>query len=80
MSITVYAKPHCPQCDATKRQLNKFGMEYNVIDLTQNEEALDMFISKGYQQAPVVVAGEDTWSGFRPDMIKKVAEKISQLA
>ena len=27
----------------------------------------------GYQQAPVVVAGEDHWSGFRPDRIKAIA-------
>jgi glutaredoxin-like protein NrdH len=80
MSITVYAKPHCPQCDATKRQFNKLGVEYNVVDLSQNEEALDKFIAMGYQQAPIVVAGEDTWSGFRPDMIKKVSQEILQLA
>ena len=23
----------------------------------------------GYKQAPVVIAGEDHWSGFRPDKI-----------
>ena len=27
----------------------------------------------GYQQAPVVVAGEHHWSGFRPDRVKAVA-------
>lgn len=27
----------------------------------------------GYLQAPVVVAGNDHWSGFRPDRIKALA-------
>jgi len=27
----------------------------------------------GYLQAPVVVAGTDHWSGFRPDRIKTLA-------
>jgi len=27
----------------------------------------------GYLQAPVVVAGDDHWSGFRPDRITPVA-------
>ncbi|MDU3550696.1 MAG: NrdH-redoxin, partial [Actinomyces sp.] len=28
----------------------------------------------GYQQAPVVIAGEDHWSGYRPDLIKAAAQ------
>ena len=27
----------------------------------------------GYLQAPVVVAGDSHWSGFRPDRIKELA-------
>jgi glutaredoxin-like protein NrdH len=29
-------------------------------------------MSLGYLQAPVVVAGENHWSGFRPDEISKL--------
>ena len=28
----------------------------------------------GYLQAPVVVAGNEHWSGFRPDRIKALGE------
>jgi len=66
MSITVYSKPRCPQCDATYRALDKQGVSYEK--------------SLGYQQAPVVVAGEDHWSGFRPDRIKAVAAAAAPLA
>jgi glutaredoxin-like protein NrdH len=67
MSVTVYSKPACVQCDATYRALDRKGVEYTVVDITQDAEALEMVRGLGYLQAPVVVAGEDHWSGFRPD-------------
>ena len=73
MSITVYSKPRCPQCDATYRALDKQGVSYEKIDVTQDAESLAFIKGLGYQQAPVVVAGEDHWSGFRPGRIKAVA-------
>ncbi|MFP1724013.1 glutaredoxin-like protein NrdH [Lonsdalea quercina] len=69
MSITVYSKSNCPQCDATCRALDKHQIGYNKIDLTQDAQALAYVRSLGYQQAPVVVTGQEHWSGFRPDKI-----------
>ncbi len=31
----------------------------------------------GYLQAPVVIAGDEHWSGFRPDQINALAAKVS---
>ncbi|GAA4288643.1 glutaredoxin-like protein NrdH [Georgenia daeguensis] len=73
MSITVYSKPSCVQCDATYRALNKQGLEYEVVDITVDAEALENVKALGYQQAPVVFADGDHWSGFRPDKIKALA-------
>lgn len=80
MSIIVYSKPACVQCDATKRALNKHGLDYEVVDLTQDPEALASVRSLGYQQAPVVMAGGDHWSGFRPDKIKALAAAQAEVA
>jgi glutaredoxin-like protein NrdH len=73
MSITVYSKPACVQCDATYRALNKKGIEYSVVDISEDAEALEMVRSLGYLQAPVVVADDTHWSGFRPDRIGALA-------
>lgn len=73
MTITVYSKPLCPQCDATYRLLDKQGLDYQSVDVTTDKQALSFIMNLGYQQAPVVVAGDDHWSGFRPDRIKKAA-------
>lgn len=73
MTITVYSKPACVQCTATTRALDARGLAYDVIDLTQNAEAMERVMAMGYRQAPVVVAGDEHWAGFRPDMIGRLA-------
>lgn len=77
MSIIVYTKPSCVQCNATYRALDAKGINYTVLDLSQNEEALEYTKSLGYLQAPVVVAGEEHWSGFRPDKIDELAKLLA---
>ena len=49
------------------------GIDYNVIDLTEDAAAMEMVQDLGYRQAPVVIANEDHWAGFRPDMINRLA-------
>ncbi|GAB4972983.1 hypothetical protein MAHJHV57_17500 [Mycobacterium avium subsp. hominissuis] len=69
-TVTVYTKPACVQCNATYKALDKQGIAYEKVDITVDSEARDYVIALGYLQAPVVVAGDDHWSGFRPDRIK----------
>lgn len=71
-AITLYSKPACVQCTATKRALDKAGLAYSEVDLTQNPAALEYVTEDlGYSQAPVVVVDEHNhWSGFRPDCIE----------
>ncbi|PIE14082.1 MAG: NrdH-redoxin [Rhodobacterales bacterium] len=73
MSITVYSKPACVQCTATTRALDAKGISYDVVDLTEDDSAMTRVTELGYRQVPVVVAGSDHWSGFRPDMIAQLA-------
>ena len=73
MSITVYTKPACVQCTATYKALDKQGIAYDVVDITMDPQARDYVMALGYLQAPVVVAGKEHWSGFRPDRIKALA-------
>ena len=81
MTVTVYTKPSCVQCNATYRALERprdsKGIEYEVLDLSVDENALAQVKELGYLQAPVVITDEDHWSGFRPD---KIAELASRLA
>lgn len=72
-TVTVYTKPACVQCSATYKALDKQGIAYDVVDISTDPEARDFVMALGYLQAPVVVAGDDHWSGFRPDRIKALA-------
>lgn len=72
MSITVYSKPACVQCTATTRALDARGLSYSVIDLTADAQAMERVVALGYRQAPVVIAGDAHWAGFRPDMIGRL--------
>ena len=73
-SITVYTKPACVQCTATFRALDKAGISYEKIDVTQNAEAREYVMSLGYLAMPVVyVSPTEHWSGFRPDRLGSIA-------
>ncbi|MEQ9904157.1 glutaredoxin-like protein NrdH [Pectobacterium aroidearum] len=69
MRITIFTKPGCVQCNATCRALDKQGIHYQLVDLTEDEQALQQVRALGYQQVPVVMTADDHWSGFRPDKI-----------
>lgn len=74
MTVTVYTKPSCVQCNATYRALDKKGIVYNKVDISQDAAALERVRNLGYMQAPVVITDNDHWSGFRPDKINTLAQ------
>lgn len=74
MTITVYTKPGCVQCDATERALDKKEIVHQTVDISTDAEALARIKALGYLQAPVVVTDQDHWSGFRPDKIEELAQ------
>ena len=80
MTVTVYTKPACVQCNATYKALDKQGIDYEKVDISLDSEARDFVMALGYLQAPVVVAGNDHWSGFRPDRIKALAGAVAVTA
>jgi len=74
MTVTVYTKNNCVQCDATKRHLDKLSIAYDTINISENPEELDKLIELGYRSAPVVVTDDDSWAGYVPDKIDRLAE------
>lgn len=75
MTITVYSTPVCMQCKMTYSELEKYGIEYDIVDISENTEAREYVTEDlGYRQAPIVVVDDDDhWSGFRPDHIERIA-------
>lgn len=76
MKITVYTTPDCVQCDSTKRQFIKHGVEFDSVDLSTDLDAMAMVRQLGYSAAPVVIAGDKHWSGFRMSEIKALVSEL----
>ena len=76
-TITVYSKPGCVQCTATARELERRNLDFEVVDVSVDDAALQRVMELGYRQAPVVVAGDEHWSGFRPDRIGALALQLA---
>lgn len=69
----VYSKRDCVQCDYTKREMTKLGIDFVELKVDEDLQALEDVKLLGYLAAPVVVTDNDHWSGFRPDKIKALA-------
>lgn len=75
MKIKVYSKPNCMQCDFTKKHLDRMGLEYQAVDVAEDQQALDEVQRMGFHGLPVVVAdGMEPWVGYRPDELDKLGE------
>lgn len=83
MQVTMLSTPECVQCRMTAQELEKLGIEYLVIDLSESDAALEWCREHDFRQAPVLVVGDmasndfDAWTGFRPDRIKALGDRIS---
>lgn len=74
MSITLWTKPGCVQCDATARQFQKRGIIYRTRKLTP--KAVERFIELGLTAAPIVETDDRRWSGFRLEKIKSLEQHL----
>lgn len=70
--VTLYTLPSCVQCTTTKRFLTKQNIEFSEVNLSEDAEAMERVREMGYQSVPVVVAGDEHWSGFRPDKLNQL--------
>lgn len=76
MSVTIYTQPNCTQCEQTKRFLTLKEVPFETVDITQDADAFDFVVGLGYKSVPVVVNGDDHWSGFRLEKLNALAEGV----
>lgn len=70
MQVTVYTTPTCPQCEMTKKVLTKGNVQFDVVNLAEDDDAMAMVKDMGYVAAPVVIARDQHWSGFRLGLLE----------
>ncbi|MFC9768635.1 glutaredoxin domain-containing protein [Rhodococcus jostii] len=84
MNVTVYSKPNCMGCTATKRLLTRLEIPHTIVDITDDGAAYEYVRSLGYTSAPVVVAelpdGMQHWAEFREERIRHLRRELDAIA
>lgn len=76
--ITVYSKPKCVQCEMTKEFLKQNNVEFEEVNVFEDEEALELIQLHGFQRLPVVTRNNSfdfAFSGFQIDLLDELVEK-----
>lgn len=57
--ITMYTTPTCSDCTVTRLHLDRLGIEFTEIDITEDEAAAEyvMSVNGGRRSVPTLVAG-----------------------
>lgn len=69
MDVVVYDKDNCGECRKTEKHLDRLGVVYETKNVSHDPEALAHIKELGFTQAPVVIVGEEKWSGHQPQKI-----------
>lgn len=70
--VTLYTTPECVGCAATKRTLDKAGVEYEEVPLQEHPDLVQQFKRQGLAQAPIVETKDgERWSGFNPKKLRE---------
>lgn len=71
-AITVYGRHGCAQCIATVRKAEQLGLTVTYVDLDLDPDMECRLVQEGHRSLPVVDAGDQHWSGFRPDLLARL--------
>lgn len=76
LTVTLWRKPGCVQCDQTEREFNKRGIVYQVKRLDRSPKAVEKFLELGLLSAPIVETDDRRWSGFRLNRIQSLESHL----
>ena len=75
MKITVYSTPTCPYCKLVKEFLESRGAEFEVLDVSSDEEAArDMIEKSGQMGVPVIEMAGEVVIGFNRSRITELLD------
>jgi mycoredoxin len=79
-SVTMYSTPWCGYCMRLKGQMDREGIDYEVVDIEQHPEAAEIVerVNGGNQTVPTVVF-EDGSAQTNPS-IAQIKNKLARLA
>ena len=70
--VKVYSTPTCPWCHRAKEFLDELKVEYDDINVVEDQKAAEEMVNKsGQRGVPVIDIDGEIIVGFNPDAIKK---------
>jgi mycoredoxin len=80
MSFTMYSTPWCGYCHRLKSQLQREGIEFQVVDIEQHPEAAETVarVNNGNQTVPTLLFTDGS-TQTNPS-VAQVKEKLAALA
>ncbi|MTH53100.1 NrdH-redoxin [Bacillus mangrovi] len=71
--ITLYTQPDCPPCKITRQFLDHHKLPYEVIDVSEDQEART-YLTQSLQSysTPTVTVGEKVVKGFNLQELEKL--------
>ena len=70
--VILYTQPQCPTCETVKRALDVRNIQYELKDISKDEDAYKRVLELGYKRVPVLEKGADHWMGYQPSQIAKL--------
>lgn len=78
-NLKIFTQPGCGYCTELKAYLNKHNIPFEDKDITKDKGARDELLNKYKVRAtPLIVYGEKTLIGFKPDELEKMIGKAGQ--
>lgn len=76
--IIVYTTPTCAFCPAVKNFIKEKGADYEEVDVTENEKAMEEMVKKtGQMGVPVTLIGDEAVVGFDKKKLEKLLDELS---
>lgn len=70
--VKIFSTPTCPFCKRAKEFFKKHKMEYEDINVAEDEKARDEMVEKsGQMSVPVIEIGKEIIVGFDEQELKK---------
>jgi glutaredoxin-like protein NrdH len=72
--VTIYTRNNCVACNGTKARFKALGLDYNEINVEDNLDIAQQLVDEGWRAMPVIKTENESWSGFKPDLIANLKD------
>lgn len=76
--LIIFGRSGCQQSAQTICKAKACGLTFDWVDVDADIAAAAQLLSEGFRTLPVVRAGEQHWTGFRPDLLNHLEPHLAQ--